>query len=94
METSPNETMANQALRLEITNHTQVAAFFDTFIMGGKTGLVVLDQLKASNQVRVVLNNQKRVCVYLDHHCILSHFRFSVSNIPRRLLYHMKTILK
>ena len=44
---------------------------------------MVLDRLKASDQVRVVLNNQKWACVYLDHHCILSHFWFSVSYIPR-----------
>ena len=96
MGTSHSEAMANQALRQEITRHPEVVAFFDTFRMEDKTGLVVLDQLKASDQVRVVLNNQKRVCVFSDHHCILSHFRFSVSYIPRRmkLLYHMKTILK
>ena len=46
--------------------------------MEDKTGLVVLDRLKASDQVRVVLNNQKRVCVYSDQNCISSHFCISV----------------
>ena len=74
MGTSHSEAMANQALQQEITAHPEVAAFFDTFIMEDKSGLVVLHRLKASDQVRVVLNIQKRVWVYLDHHCILSHF--------------------
>lgn len=74
MGTSHSEAIVNQALRQEITAHPEVEAFFDTFIMEDKTGLVVLDRLKASDQVRVVLNNQKRVCIYSDHNCILSHF--------------------
>ena len=44
MGTSHSEAMANQALRQEITAHPEVAAFFDTFIMEDKTGLVVLDR--------------------------------------------------
>ena len=74
--------MANQALRQRITSDSEVTAFYETFVLEDKFSSVVLDDLKASEQVRIVLNNRKRskpvlfcslafICLHIYHMCII-----------------------
>lgn len=58
--TTHAQAMAKQALRQKITSDSEVMAFYETFLLEDKSSSVVLDDLKASEQVRIVLNNRKR----------------------------------
>jgi hypothetical protein len=49
-----------KALRQKITSNSKVTAYYETFVLEDKLSSVVLDDLKASEQVRIVLNNRKR----------------------------------
>lgn len=81
MGKSHSQTMANQVLHA--ARNTEAVAFLDFLT----TGMVVLDCLKASEQVRVVLNNRKQVSINSYHHCFLSHFHFAlVCHNPRGCL--------
>ena len=48
-------------LQQKITSpDSEVTAFYEAFDLEDKSSSVVLDDLKASEQVRIVLNNRKR----------------------------------
>ena len=72
--TTQDQAITNRGLRHSITLHPEVVAFYDTFVMEDKSGTVVLDYLKACEQVRVVLNNRKRnssVNIYTENDRLL-----------------------
>ena len=49
-----------KALRQKITSNSEVTAYDETFVLEDKLSSLVLDDLKASEKVRIVLNNRKR----------------------------------
>ena len=49
-----------KALRQKITSNSKVTAYYKTFVLEDKLSSVVLDDLEASEQVRIVVNNRKR----------------------------------
>ena len=49
-----------KALRQKITSNSEVTAYYEIFVLEDKLYSVVLDDLKVSEQVRIVLNNRKR----------------------------------
>ena len=69
-----------KALRQKITSNSEVTAYYETFVLEDKLSSVVLDDLKAYEQVRIVLNRKRSkpvlfvlwrisVCISLVYHC-------------------------
>ena len=68
--TTQAQALSNQGLRQSITTDPEVTAFYETFKMEDNSSCVVLDEIKASEQVRVVLNNRKRSKSVLINFCV------------------------